>query len=519
MITFLLLLIGCPPGDKAADTAGGDSGGGVDSACAAVIEVSPMAIDFGYVDVGDELIEVVTLTNMGCGALQLSDIQGSGAAFSISAVGSVLIPPGSSTTFTVTFAPTDATTHTGTVTIESNDPLAPAVDVALSGGGLMPVIDASPPATDLGEVGLYCEETAPITIANAGTADLVVTDLDLISASSDFTLDSNEDENGPLPWTLSPGSSLIIEVLYLPVDDYEDDAYVIITSNDPVTPEEQVHLSATGVATEVTDTFVYATEEIDVLLVVDNSCSLADQFTAIDAAWGSFVDALAATGADYQVSIIGTDGCAGGDVPWIDPSLSREDQITTLSGMYAASGSGEMGFTLLEAALDASVTGGCNEGLVRGGRLELVGVTDEAEQSPDPWSDYVATFETFVADADDLTVHAVAGDYPSGCGDVEAGLGWYEASAATDGAFLSVCTGDWDATWANVADAVGAGAGVPDSFELGGWPAEESIIVLVDGVETTDWTYASTDNALTIDPPPPDPSTVTITYSLETCAE
>ncbi len=66
-------------------------------------------------------------------------------------------------------------------------------------------------------------------------------------------------------------------------------------------------------------------------------------------------------------------------------------------------------------------------------------VSDEPEQSVNPYTYYVSLFQGMKADPDDVVIHAVAGDYPGGCGSASAGTGYYEATVATGGVFLSIC--------------------------------------------------------------------------------
>src|SRR5687767_9595355 len=73
------------------------------------IEVDPLSIAFGEVDVGSGVatIETVTVRNVGDASLEIHGLElengDLASVYSISAIGAVLVPPGGSTTFTVTF--------------------------------------------------------------------------------------------------------------------------------------------------------------------------------------------------------------------------------------------------------------------------------------------------------------------------------------------------------------------------------------------------------------------------------
>ena len=124
------------------------------------------------------------------------------------------------------------------------------------------------------------------------------------------------------------------------------------------------------------------------------------------------------------------------------------------------------------------------------------------------------SFQSLKSDSDDLVIHAIAGDYPSGCGGNEPGTGWYEASVATGGLFLSICATDW----ASHLEALAEGSAADlSSFELTDWPVAETIVVRIDGITTTTgWEYNETDNSVDFDESsiPEGGSTIEIEYAL-----
>ena len=157
---------------------------------------------------------------------------------------------------------------------------------------------------------------------------------------------------------------------------------------------------------------------------------------------------------DYHVAVaVEDDGCVLGSDAYIDNTFSLSDAESTFEtqadiyltlGTYGANT--ERGFSLAEAASrrPTSDSGGCNDGLYREeAALAIVHVSDEPEQSVNPYTYYVSLFQGMKADPDDVVIHAVAGDYPGGCGSAQAGTGYYEATVATGGLFLSICATDW----------------------------------------------------------------------------
>jgi hypothetical protein len=503
------------------------------------IEVDPTSIDFGDVYAydstagappPDESTAVVTITNVGEGDLRISDLAlETGTAFTLGAISSVAVAPGGSATFTVTFAPETADEVGDTIFIESNDPDEGVVEIPLTGNGIAPRIDVSPSDYDFGTLYIGCDGEQAITISNVGNADLVVDSFEFNTASTDLDFDAMYGSNGDLPWTISPGGSVEVYVDYAPYDEYADQAYLFVNSNDPYQP--QVLAAQEGLG-ELYGTNVDIYEqpikgETDIIFAVDRSCSMNDDITNVQNNFGTFVTTMASLDADYHVAATVEDsGCINGSDLWIDKTFSASDAqstITTMINLGASYGSNtERAFMLLEACLAESVDGsgspdpgGCNYGLVReNASLNLIGVSDEPEQSVNNYSYYVSLFQSLKGNPDDVVMHAIGGDYPSGCGSASAYTGFYEATVATGGLFLSICASDWGSYLEALAE--GSAADL-STFELTDWPVPETIEVRIDGVTTTvGWEYNATDNAIDFesDDVPEGGSTIEISYAL-----
>jgi hypothetical protein len=110
------------------------------------ISVSPPNIDFGNIGVGNSSSPfIVTIRSLGTDILTVSAISNPGLPFTLGNVPSlpVIIPPGGTETFEITFSPQTAGTFSATITVSSDDPDDPNKDVLLSGEGL--VINPAPP--------------------------------------------------------------------------------------------------------------------------------------------------------------------------------------------------------------------------------------------------------------------------------------------------------------------------------------------------------------------------------------
>ncbi|MCB9791994.1 MAG: choice-of-anchor D domain-containing protein [Alphaproteobacteria bacterium] len=473
------------------------------------IEVDPGEIHFGALAAGEgsSLAELVTVWNVGDGPLHVYDLELSDAEapFTVGAIGSVRVPPGQSTQFIVTFAPTTASFSRASVRITTDDPDEPVSEVLLQGSGVAPVIDVTPQEYDFGTLYIGCDGQQPLRIANVGNDTLIVEELLSVTASQDFVFDDMVDQHGPLPWALEPGESVDVWVDYAPLDEYQDVQYLSVRSNDPYTPTFMATQSGSGALYgENTDVFEQPINgATDILFAVDWSGSMYDDLANVENNFEAFVSTLASMDADYHVAVVTADnGCFNGAHNYIDASYSEADQQAMFSTMLHGSvGSNtERAFMLLEAALQSSNTrsGGCNDGFYReDATLSLVGVTDEPEQSINPYSYYVRLFQSLKDNPDDVVIHAIAGDYPRGCGSAQAGTGLYEATVATGGLFLSICATDFGAHLEQLAE--GSAADL-SSFELTDFPVPTTIIVTVDGVRAVrGWRYNAVDNAIQFD--------------------
>lgn len=108
------------------------------------------------------------------------------------------------------------------------------------GGSGTPVIKVTPTVYDYGNVTIGDEKTLELNIENEGSADLVVSGLDIPSWSP---LTSST----AFPLTIPPFESRKANITYIPESYGEMKALVDVLSNDPVTPEVEVDLSGFGV--------------------------------------------------------------------------------------------------------------------------------------------------------------------------------------------------------------------------------------------------------------------------------
>jgi hypothetical protein len=176
----------------------------------------------------------------------------------------------------------------------------------------------------------------------------------------------------------------------------------------------------------------------------------------------------------------------------------------------------EKAFTLLTAAVDGDVDGGCNEGLLRDtSTWHLAGISDAAESSSAPYGEYVAQFQSMRPGLRYLVFDAIGGPYPAGCSGASFYDNLYDAVVETGGTFTSICTTDWTRdleSWA--ADIAASACG--SSLLLSSAPVPGSLTVTVDGVvRSTGWSLDVEAGAITFEEgsEPAEGATVEVTYA------
>jgi len=503
----------------------------VDHGQAPDIAVDPVSLSFGDVLAYEDAdtppaieSKTVTITNEGRGDLHLGQLylEDTTGPYSWSNLSAILVQPGGEATFTVAFDPNTAGEVTNTVYIESDDPDEPLVEVDLVGNGIAPVIQLSPEEYDFGTLYIGCDSDQTFEIENVGTAELIVSNIDFNTASEDLVFDANEATNGPLPWHLGPGEVKQLTVSNVPYDEFSDVAYLMVDSNDPYTSTVMSTVEATGELFGLgTDVYEQPIKGMtDIIFAVDRSGSMYDDIENVQNNFDTFVDTMDALDADYHVAATVEDsGCINGSDLYIDNTFDPSDAKATITAMINLGGSygsnTERAFMLLESCLSNIGSGDCNDGLVRDdATLNLVGVSDEPEQSVNNYTYYIGLFQSLKDDPDDVIMHAIGGNYPSGCGSASAYTGFYEATVATGGLFLSICATDWGEHLEALAE--GSTADL-SSFPLSQYPVPETIEIEIDGTTTTiGWEYNPSTNAVDFDSDyvPEGGSTITIGYAL-----
>jgi preprotein translocase subunit YajC len=99
------------------------------------ISVAQATLDFGSIKVGKKVTKTLKITNNGTGDLMITLSGLEGTDFSIQGSSSVTIKAKKSYSLKVLFTPTSAELKTATLSIVSNDPDTPTLEISLTGTG------------------------------------------------------------------------------------------------------------------------------------------------------------------------------------------------------------------------------------------------------------------------------------------------------------------------------------------------------------------------------------------------
>ncbi len=461
-------------------------------------------LEFGTVLVGEPPVQrVLELGNHCDEDLGVDDIRVA-APFSLGVLGDMLVPPGESTEVVVSFRPQVTGTWEIPLELRTTDPLTPLTSVTLAGAALAAALEVAPEAMDLGSPWIGCERLRDVVLTSTGTAPVVVEEVRLASQSTDFKLELRRRENGELPWTLEPGDTARVTLHYYPLDEIGDQAWLSITSSDPARELVVLDVQADGELFEHTyERFeVEAPEATDLLLTVDRSPSMEADLDRILPAMDGLLSELldAPSDLDWRLGVVVADsGCLLEGA--IDDSLSLEEaseRLATLVDRDMVLDDSEIlwesGFRLALSALDADTSEGCNQGVFQdGAHLHLLHVSDDGEQSDLPHSVYLSDLASRRGASNLVTVHALAGDLPSGCDDAVAGQGYVQAAQSSEGLFRSICLADPEPALRTVAQLA---QGRPQALPLDGQPVPGTVEVKSEGAELPDWSWDAYLNAV-----------------------
>ena len=264
--------------------------------------------------------------------------------------------------------------------------------------------------------------------------------------------------------------------------------------------------------------------EVDVLWIIDNSCSMGDEQNQVANSFPLFMNFFLGSNLDYHIGVVSTDmdnpAESGklikgpGNILWIDPLTP--DPVGAFAGMaqLGTNGSGdEQGILAGYAALELQA--GHNGAFLREeSALHIIVLSDESDYSPDnpitlnEFKDYLNSLRQ---DPEMVEYHSIVSPANFGqfdCSGVSTpGTRYIEVTADVGGVFWSLC----DLPWVGALEAIGLdAAGLKREYFLSQIPVPGTIKVSVDdaGIMTPfyeydsvtmdgDWVYTQTRNSVT----------------------
>lgn len=473
------------------------------------ILVEPERVEFGAVGDGETVVESFTISNIGDGDLEISNLEigAQNGSFTILTTDwTSVLPVGASQVIDVAFSPMGANAQSANAIVESNDSIVPKATVELVGEGAVPELSIDPDPYDMGTTYVGCPTLGAIDLTNVGTDVLEITDISFAGDGFNFT------QGTALPLTLQPGESHTADIDFDPAESGSFGSTLTVTSNEPLGVREAVQSGAGKYAATYADEWTLDTDPpSDIVFSVDQSCSMSDDVARLASNFEDFITQLSSYTSDWRVIVVNADnGCNSSGI--LTPTTAG--YVNTFKNTIQSGGGGAYTESLLTIAeLAASKMGaGCNSGFWRpDAMLHFIQVSDEPEQSWNDWSWYVNNIINYKGSAGLVRISAIAGDYPGGCSTADAGRGYYEAVNYTGGEFLSICSATWSGYMSKLAEASISQA----NFELTATAVASTVVVKVNGnVVTGDWHFDSASNSVVFDVNVPEGGdNVKITYA------
>ena len=219
------------------------------------ISVSPMFVNFGSLPVGGESLDkIVTVKNTGLSDLEITSINITGTnatefTQTNHCTTPVLIPKGSSCTVSVRLSPTlPFGSKSAIMSIASNDPKKPIINVRLMGQAPPPKISVSPQTINFGSLPVGSSPLSKeVRIKNTGISDLNIDSINITDPVNEFSQTSDCPSVGK-------GAGCTISVSFTPQTAGKKSLIMSIASNDPKKPIVNVKLVGAGTQTTLNPT-------------------------------------------------------------------------------------------------------------------------------------------------------------------------------------------------------------------------------------------------------------------------
>lgn len=396
----------------------------------------------------------------------------------------------------------------------------------------------SPSDLNFGTVMKGCSSaTRSFTVYNTGTAPIVVTSYSMMAAAGEPAGGPNCPGFSSCPeflavstspispnTVLAPGSApAVFSLRYHPINFGADNGAFLLKVNQGGVMVDYVVTLAGNSDTEGFNTDTFAQEprpKVDLLIVLDNSSSMAGKQASLATNFGSLIGNLVGTGIDFQIAVTTTDmSVAGGKIlgdaanPKILTRTTPDVQNEFLLKIASVGTNGsetEQPLAAAVAALTPPLVSTDNAGLVRpDAQLAVIAVSDGDDESSQLVSTYVGQLLGVKSQAARFSFSAVGPYNPmpaAGCtyDGVSGAPRTLNAVNATNGITEDICWANWSAAF-QCSDCSGSRS----IFYLTARPASlNTIVVKIDGVVVTAtapngapvWFYDSTGQSVNFEP-------------------
>ena len=488
----------------------------------AKILVHPTSIDFGNLKSGEETkLKSFTVINVGDDTLRVQSpifIDGS-PSFVLTDPGEIELLPGTLAEVFVEYNPETYEDVSGIIEIISNDVNGSIVDVTLMGKGDAAIMSVTPEVYDFGDLTLGCLREETLTIKNDGNLDLEIFDIArLVTQPQD--LDVFYGSLPDFPWSIKPGQEIDLFLEYEPADIGLDEQILTINNNDPLKKLFDVKQEGLGIE-QPKASDAWTQEEIsslDILWVIDNSCSMYPFQSELANQMDSFMTSLLTLGPTFNMGFVTTDNFMLVDDTIItEYSMDPTFEVQLVISNIGTGGSAfERGIEQAYLALNNVNSAAPGSLFFRDeAQLVVIYLSDEPDQSDD-YTTFIPLFDA-IKPTGMLTMYGVIGDYPFGCASADFGAGYYEIIHHYIGEWYSICAPDWGLQLKDLA----LNLATKRKFELSNTDVvDTSIKVYVNGQEkTAGWFYDAIINAIVFEEGsiPTVGQTISVDYNLVGC--
>lgn len=545
------------------------------------LQITPLALNFGLVTPPAFKELPVTITNLGqnpsdlCYLSGIDIATGSNPAYTLvgGAIDSKELQPGQSFQVVVRVTPpgpvsSNLTTFTGALTFNVNSPTKPVVSIPLTTSVGPACLVIAPDDLDFGAVKPGCSSaTRTFSAYNVCTSNITITGFKMqapagqpaggpncpgTSYCPEFILTQTPSipANGI---TLVPGSTPItFQAKYKALDVGNDNGAISVEAvQSGQNVAYLVNLRGRGDLNGLqTDSFVQDMQpKADILLTVDDSCSMQDKQTALSNNFSAFISYAVGAGVDYHLGVTTTDDdppfCPGFGLPcssgWQGKLIGDMNNPKVLTPTTMVNGKGtadlfkdkvkvgtnggtESGMITSLKALTAPLITNENAGFLRyDANLAVVIVSDAGDQSAQPLSYFSNRFMNIKGfnRASMFTFNVIgplAVSPPSGCtyDDYTNSVTYQQMAQQTNGVLTEICTSNWAQ---KLQDLGKTAFGFRTVFYLTATPdltGGKVLDVKIDGtaVPAGDFMYDAAINAVKFDPmkTPGSGKTLTVTY-------